>query len=158
MEQLRAWTLSFCFACIVAGLLGQFSSERKRFSVIKLVLALYIVTAALSPLQSGAEMRLPQLPQAAQAAQAAQTAAAPDTAALALQAAEAQLAKTVAQALTQAGIAHRNVRVRLVRQNESVEVEQICITAPPGQEDAVRQAVMRAVGADVPVVLQEEGS
>lgn len=152
MEQLRAWTLSFCFACIVAGLLGQFSSERKRFSVIKLVLALYIVTAALSPLQSGAEMRLPQLPQAAQ------TAAAPDTAALALQAAEAQLAKTVAQALTQAGLAHRNVRVRLVRQNESVEVEQICITAPPGQEDAVRQAVMRAVGADVPVVLQEEGS
>lgn len=152
MEQLRTWTLSFCFACIVAGLLGQFSSERKRFSVIKLVLALYILTAALSPLQSGNEMRLPQLPQAAQPA------AAPDTGALVMEAAEARLAKTIGQALTQAGIAHRGVSVRLVQESESVEVERVTVTAPPGQEDAVRQTVIRAIGADVPVVLQEEGS
>ena len=152
MEQLRAWTLSFCFACIVAGLLGQFSGERKRFSVIKLVLALYILTAALLPLQSGDGAPLPPLPQAAP------TAAAPDTGTLAIEAAQAQLAKTIGQALTQAGIAHRAVAVRLVRERESVEVEQICITAPPGHEDVIRQTVIRAVGADVPVVLQEEGS
>ncbi len=94
MEQLRAWTLSFCFACIVAGLLGQLSAERKRFSVIKLVLALYILTAALLPLQSTDGASLPPLPQAAPAA------AAPDAEALAIGAAEAQLAKTIGQALT----------------------------------------------------------
>ncbi|MBD5092828.1 MAG: hypothetical protein HDT26_00825 [Subdoligranulum sp.] len=152
MEQLRAWTLSFCFACIVAGLLGQFSSERKRFSVIKLVLALYILTAALSPLQSGDEMRLPQLPEAAQGAQT------PDTGALVMAQAGAQLSETVGQALTQAGIAHRAVDVRLVQEGESIEVERITVTAPPGQEEVIRQTIIRAIGADVPVVLQEEGS
>lgn len=152
MEQLRAWTLSFCFACIVAGLLGQFSSERKRFSVIKLVLALYILTAALSPLQSGDEMRLPQLPEAAQAAQT------PDTGALVMAQAGARLSETVGQALTQAGIAHRAVDVRLVQEGESIEVERITVTAPPGQEEVIRQTIIRAIGADVPVVLQEEGS
>lgn len=152
MEQLRAWTLSFCFACIVAGLLGQFSSERKRFSVIKLVLALYILTAALSPLQSGDGVSLPQLPAAAQ------TAAAPDTKALVIAQAEAGLAETIGQALTQAGIAHRTVTVRLVQENETIGVEQITVTAPPGQEEIIRQTVIRTIGADVPVVLQEEGS
>lgn len=152
MEQLRAWTLSFCFACIMAGLLGQFSSERKRFSVIKLVLALYILTAALSPLQSGDGVRLPQLPEAAQ------TTAAPDTGALVMAQAEARLAGTIGQALAQAGIAHRAVGVRLVQENETIEVERITVTAPPGQEEAVRQIVIRTIGADVPVVLQEEGS
>lgn len=152
MEQLRAWTLSFCFACIVAGVLGQFSSERKRFSVIKLVLALYILTAALSPLQSGNGMRLPHLQRAAQ------TAATPDTGALVVGTAETQLAKTIGQALTQAGITHGAVSVRLVQESESIEVEWVCVTAPPGQESAVRQTVIRVIGADVPVVLQEEGS
>lgn len=152
MEQLRAWTLSFCFACIVAGLLGQFSIERKRFSVIKLVLALYILTVTFTPLQSGEGVQLPQL------AGAAQTAAAPDTGALVMEAAEAQLARTIGQALTQAGIAYQAVSVRLVQESETIEVDWICVTAVPGQENAIRQTVIRVIGADVPVVLQEEGS
>ena len=152
MEQLRAWTLSFCFACIVAGLLGQFSTERKRFSVIKLVLALYILTAALTPLRSGKGVQWPRL------AEAAQTVAAPDTEALVLAQAEQQLAGTIEQALTQAGIGYRAVWVRLAQGSETVEVERVCVTAAPGQEEAVRQTVRNVIGADVPVVLQEEGS
>ena len=97
-------------------------------------------------------MRLPQLPAAAQ------TAAAPDTEALVMAQAEAGLAETIGQALTQAGIEHRAVRVRLAQENETIEVERITVTAPPGQEEAVRQIVIRTIGADVPVVLQEEGS
>lgn len=153
MERLRAWTLSFCFACVVAGLLGQFSSERKRFSVIKLVLALYILTAALSPLQGEAGMRLPE------PAAPAPAMAAPDTGALVMGTAEEQLAKAVGQALTQAGVAHGDVAVRLSQEGEAFEVEWVRVTAPPGQtQSAVRQAVSRALGADVPVVLREEGS
>lgn len=152
MEQLRAWTLSFCFACIVAGLLGQFSIERKRFSVIKLVLALYILTAALVPLRSGEGVQPPRI------VEAAQTVAAPDTGALVLAQAEQQLAGTIGQALAQAGIEHRAVSVRLTQGSETVEVERVCVTAAPEQENAVRQTVRNVIGADVPVVLQEEGS
>lgn len=152
MEQLRAWTLSFCFACIVAGLLGQFSTGQKRFSVIKLVLALYILTAALAPLQSGERVQSPRL------AGAAPAAAAPDTGALVIAQVETQLAKTIGQALTQAGIAHRAVWVRLAQGSETIEVERVCVTASPEQEDAVRQTVTSVIGAPVPVVLQEEGS
>ena len=43
MEQIRAWVLAVCFACIAAGILGQLSSSRTRFSVIKLILTLYIL-------------------------------------------------------------------------------------------------------------------
>ena len=32
MEQIRAWVLAVCFACIAAGILGQLSSSRTRFS------------------------------------------------------------------------------------------------------------------------------
>lgn len=155
MEQLRAWTLSFCFACVVAGLLGQLSSERNRFSVIKLVLALYIVTAALAPLQGEARPSAPTLP----AAEAAQIAPAPDPQALAVQQAQQTLADAVGQALSREGIAHSAIAVRLFVRDGSLEVEQVTVTAPPGQNaDAVRKTIARALGADVPVVLQEEGS
>ena len=52
MEQIRAWVLAVCFACIAAGILGQLSSSRTRFSVIKLILTLYILITAFAPLQS----------------------------------------------------------------------------------------------------------
>lgn len=48
MEQIRAWVLAVCFACIAAGILGQLSSSRTRFSVIKLILTLYILITAFA--------------------------------------------------------------------------------------------------------------
>ncbi|MEG1269984.1 MAG: hypothetical protein RSD54_01555, partial [Ruthenibacterium sp.] len=51
METIKAWTLSVCMACIIAGLLTQFTPAKSKFSVIKLVLTLYILITAFTPLQ-----------------------------------------------------------------------------------------------------------
>ena len=81
MEQIRAWVLAVCFACIAAGILGQLSSSRTRFSVIKLILTLYILITAFAPLQSLGDghvtFDIPEAPQTVQA---------PDTEAMALDA------------------------------------------------------------------------
>lgn len=153
MDALRAWTLSFCFACIVAGLMGRISSERDRFPVIKLVLALYILTAAFLPLRAAGEAELPALAFAAQAMPA------PDVQVLALEAAQRELSDQIARALAAAGIECRSVDVRLARSGQEVAVERVTVGVAPGQKaDGARQVVARAMGAEVPVVLQEEGS
>lgn len=156
MDVLRAWTLSFCFACIVAGLMGRISSERNRFPVIKLVLALYILTAAFLPLRAAGEAQLPALSPAAKAVSAPD---APDIQALTLEAAQRELSGQIARALDGAGIKYRSVDVRLARDGQEVTVERVTIAIAPGQNaDGARRAVARAMGAETPVVLQEEGS
>ena len=153
MEALRSWTLSFCFACIVAGLMGRISSERNRFSVIKLVLALYILTAAFLPLRAGGRASLPALAPAAQAMPS------PDVQALALDAARRELSGQVERALSAAGVAYRFVDVQLTCGGEEVEVERVTVGVSPVQKtDGAHEAVARAMGAEVPIVLQEEGS
>ena len=49
MEQLRQWVLTVSLACITTGILQQFISAKKQISGIKLVLTLYILVTALSP-------------------------------------------------------------------------------------------------------------
>ena len=49
MEQLRQWVLTVSLACITTGILQQFISTKKQISGIKLVLTLYILVTALSP-------------------------------------------------------------------------------------------------------------
>ncbi len=52
MEAVRQWALSVCMACICVGILQQFSQNRSNFSVIKLVLTLYILVTAFAPLNN----------------------------------------------------------------------------------------------------------
>ena len=46
---MRQWVLTVSLACITTGILQQFISAKKQISGIKLVLTLYILVTALSP-------------------------------------------------------------------------------------------------------------
>ena len=105
MEQIRAWVLAVCFACIAAGILGQLSSSRTRFSVIKLILTLYILITAFAPLQSLGDghvtFDIPEAPQTVQA---------PDTEAMVLNTVCTRLEDTVRSACGERDCIHRSGR------------------------------------------------
>ena len=133
MEQIRAWVLAVCFACIAAGILGQLSSSRTRFSVIKLILTLYILITAFAPLQSLGDghvtFDIPEAPQTVQA---------PDT--------EAMVLNTVC------------TRLALDADSETVEVADVTVIVPGGTDvSGVEDVVTKALGTHVPVTVNEEG-
>ena len=105
------------------------------------------------PLRAGGRASLPALAPAAQAMPS------PDVQALALDAARRELSGQVERALSAAGVAYRFVDVQLTCGGEEVEVERVTVGVSPGQKtDGAHEAVARAMGAEVPIVLQEEGS
>ena len=141
MEQIRAWVLAVCFACIAAGILGQLSSSRTRFSVIKLILTLYILITAFAPLQSLGDghvtFDIPEAPQTVQA---------PDTEAMVLNTVCTRLEDTVRSALAENGIAY------------TVEVADVTVIVPGGTDaSGVEDVVTKALGTHVPVTVNEEG-
>ncbi len=50
MQSVREWALAVCFACIALGILQQFVNIKGNFSVIKLVMTLYILITAFAPI------------------------------------------------------------------------------------------------------------
>ena len=151
MEQIRAWVLAVCFACIAAGILGQLSSSRTRFSVIKLILTLYILITAFAPLQSLGDghvtFDIPEAPQTVQA---------PDTEAMVLNTVCTRLEDTVRSALAENGIAYTEVDVAL--DAETVEVADVTVIVPGGTDvSGVEDVVTKALGTHVPVTVNEEG-
>ena len=144
MEQIRAWVLAVCFACIAAGILGQLSSSRTRFSVIKLILTLYILITAFAPLQSLGDghvtFDIPEAPQTVQA---------PDTEAMVLNTVCTRLEDTVRSALAENGIAYTEVDVAL---------DAVTVIVPGGTDvSGVEDVVTKALGTHVPVTVNEEG-
>lgn len=153
MEQIRAWVLSVCFACIAAGVLQQLSSSRARFSVIKLVLTLYILITAFAPLQSLGDghvaFDIPETPQTVQV---------PDTQALVLDTARAQLEDAVRGALAENGVACTDADVTLETGSGAVEVAGVTVTVPAGTDAAyVEDVVVKALGTQAPITVNEEG-
>ena len=151
MEQIRAWVLAVCFACIAAGILGQLSSSRTRFSVIKLILTLYILITAFAPLQSLGDghvtFDIPEAPQTVQA---------PDTEAMVLNTVCTRLEDTVRSALAENGIAYTDVP--LDADSETVEVADVTVIVPGGTDvSGVEDVVTKALGTHVPVTVNEEG-
>ena len=158
MQYVREWTLAVCMACVMAGILQFLAPEKGKSSVIKLVLTLYILVTAFTPLTA---LRYPEtrldLPLAAAADVQQDT---PDTQALAEEQARHALAVSIAQACASKGLSVHNVVVTLaVTQEEqaSVFVEKVSLVSP---DDAgqVQAAVYEALGATVPVeVTGEDG-
>ena len=133
--------------------LGQLSSSRTRFSVIKLILTLYILITAFAPLQSLGDghvtFDIPEAPQTVQA---------PDTEAMVLNTVCTRLEDTVRSALAENGIAYTEVDVALDADSETVEVADVTVIVP-GDTDVsgVEDVVTKALGTHVPVTVNEEG-
>ncbi len=58
MEVIKQWALTVCMACIALGILGQFVNVKTNFSVIKLVITLYILITAFAPLNITGDVNL----------------------------------------------------------------------------------------------------
>ncbi len=58
MQNIREWALAVCMACIALGILQQFVNVKGNFSVIKLVMTLYILITAFAPLNLNQEMNI----------------------------------------------------------------------------------------------------
>lgn len=151
METLRAWALTVCFSCIAVGILQQLCAPRARFSVIKLILTLYILITAFAPLmalrypETRMTLSLPDTPAPAQQA---------DIDAQVLTRAEQTLADMVRTECEAAGIPTGQVRVTLTEQAEGYAVEQVHVTADAAREQEIKQAVTRALGADLRVTVE----
>ena len=148
MEFIKGWTLAVCMACIAAGILQHFAARHERFSVIKLVLTLYILITAFAPLQA---LRYPltrmDLPAVA-------TVQPVDTQALILQQAQASLETTLVQECSAQGVALDFVAVTLTPTDSGTVVEQVVYTAQDSA--AAQKAIQALVGQAVPVMAKEE--
>ncbi len=58
MQNIREWVLAVCMACIALGILQQFVNVKGNFSVIKLVMTLYILITAFAPLNLTQEINI----------------------------------------------------------------------------------------------------
>lgn len=152
MEPIRHWALSVCFACVAAGILGQLSCARKRFSVIKPVLTLYILAIAFAPLREGWTVSLPvRLPDAPVSVSV------PDTQTPVLRQAEAGLSDALRTALDEASMPGCRVTVTLQAEGTSVQVRQVTVTSPAEYaQEKIKDVIVRAMGTDVPIQTQEE--
>ena len=61
MELIRRWVLVLCVSAVLASVLQSVLPEKGSFSVIKLVLSLYILITLISPVRefSAADLSLP---------------------------------------------------------------------------------------------------
>lgn len=153
MEQLRAWVLSLCFACLACGILQHLSASRARFSVIKLVLTLYILLTALTPLQSAAGLyRMPEIPDIAQPAQTI------DSQDMLLDATRKNLEQAVVQSLAEQGITDVAVQLTLAHDDTSITVTDVILTpARTADAEPAATVVTQMFGTDTTVTVREEG-
>ncbi len=152
MDSIRAWVATLCAACIAAGILQQLSIRRSGFSVIKLVLALYILITAFEPIRSVRTQEewfsVPNVDVQA---------AVPDVEAASIRTAENTLEKMLAGELTQAGIPAKHVTVILEQINDSLTVNRVELElAAKENAESVQKAVRRFFGIEVPVIIRKE--
>lgn len=153
MSAVRGWALAICMACIVVGILQRLCAEEKRFSVIKLILTLYILITAFAPLQSLRYARVDiHLPVAANVQDVSM-----DTNAAMMQTGRQSLEQTIKVKCEEAGISVSGVSVALTDAKGSVEVKSVDVTIlkeAGANEDAVRRAVSELLGVDTQIAVQ----
>lgn len=150
MEQLKAWALSVCMACVATAILQQIAGGKAKFSVIKMVATLYILVVSLTPLQA---LRYPDtrltLPQTAAASSV-------DTDAYVLSKTKTLLQQQLIEACSAAQCPVQEVDVCLAVQNGAVQVEQVTVRcAPEIDRQAVRGTIENWLGTPVPVEVKE---
>ena len=150
MEQIRQWAMMVCLTCITAGVLQQFTRVKKQVSGIKLVLALYILVTALSPI-SGFAKTLDFAP-----ISSVEPAESLDTEHQALRVAQQELSAQLEEELSSHKIA-ADVAVELaVEENGKVEIQQIEVFTSADQE-TVRSCIESALETQVPLTINVLG-
>lgn len=148
MELIRKWVLVLCVSAVLVSVLQSVLPEKGSFSVIKLVLSLYILITLISPVRefSAADLSLSlEQPQPAYV-QA-------DLTESILGQAGRQLEATVTRGLEAAGFEPGEVSVELAL-NESGEAVLASVTVVcNGDAETIRETVDSALGCEAPLVL-----
>ncbi|MEG1381994.1 MAG: hypothetical protein RSC73_07095 [Ruthenibacterium sp.] len=153
MEIIKAWTLSVCMACVIAGILCQFTQAKSKFSVIKLVLTLYILITAFTPLQM---LRYPDTRFDIPVLAPVETEI--DTNILLAAHTQKILERTVQRACKEAQCPIVSCTVTLTRSEFDFTVREVAVWPAQGSADeTIRKTVQEALESDVPVVVQKEG-
>lgn len=148
MELIRRWVLVLCVSAVLASVLQSVLPEKGSFSVIKLVLSLYILITLISPVRefSAADLSLPL-----EQAQTAYVQA--DLTESILGQAEQKLEATVRRGLQTAGLDPGAVSVQLAL-DENGEAALAGVTvACDGDGEMIREAVDGALGCEAPLTL-----
>lgn len=149
MDFIKQWALALCMACVAAGILQHFAVKTERFSVIKLVLTLYILVTAFTPLQA---LRYPETRYLPDLPASAPVEAGVDTDALVLARAEQSLAGTLREACAAANAPLSEIRVALANTEAGVAVREVGFTPQDvSQSEAAQNAIRTVVGTQVAI-------
>lgn len=152
MQLVKAWALAVCMACAAAGLLQQLVPAKGKTSVIKLVLTLYILVTAFTPL---AALRYPETRLTVPVLPENSTLTAPDTRVLVMDEAERTLAETVRAACEARGLSVQNVQVELAEAEDknagaAIVIKSVRIISA-ADEAQLQAAAADALGEAAPV-------
>ncbi len=153
MDTLKDWAFSVCMACIVVGLLQQFSSSRTNFSVIKLVLTLYILITAFAPIthMQTIDIQLPDIDE--ENTYVTQI----DTQGLIVSQTRQTLEEDIINYCNINDIEVKNVYVILDVEDEQINIVGVeLVVLKDADEDRAQQAVIDVIGAKVPVQIKTE--
>ncbi len=147
MEFIKDWALSVCMACVCVGLLQQFTASRSNFSVIKLVLSLYILITAFAPLGNVDSLNTDltyDLPNASETQL--------DTEQLIVQTATQNINTTILNAINAVGCEVDYVKTQVHVTDNYVYVLGVEVSATQNTDvQAVKQAVLNTLQTDVPI-------
>jgi len=154
MEALRHWALVLCISAVLASALQSALPEKGTFSVIKLVLSLYILVTLVSPLRQfgigDLELSLPQVQE---------TAAAADLSAEVLAQAASSLERTLGSALAADGLRAEKVAVTLALDEKNNAVLTAVTVTSEEDGSRIRSSVERALSCSVPLtVVRQNGT
>lgn len=153
MEIIKAWALSVCMACIVAGMLHQFTQTKSKYSVIKLVLTLYILITAFTPLQM---LRYPDTRFEIPVLLPIQDEI--DTQTLLAAQTQKILERTIVKACDAAQCPISSATVSIVQTASDITINQVTVQMPQAGTQAIAcKTVQQALGTPVPVIVQKEG-
>lgn len=147
MESVKQWVMTLCLACITAGILQMLTERKKSVSGIKIVLALYILVTAISPLTGlSVSWEIGDV-------KTASTETEFNTQQEILQSAQQTLSSQIQQELEAQGI-DANVEVLLTcTGNEDVQVQEIKICTSVSEE-RVRAEVQSILGTEANITVE----
>ncbi len=153
MEAVKDWALTVCMACLCVGVLQQFTQNRSNFSVIKLILTLYILITAFAPLGNNNLLVYNFTYETVQAADAEI-----DTQSIIMQTTVQNLTQTVYQGIVQSDNTAEDVIINAEHSGEYINIISVqIITTPSTDVEKAKQSVKQILSEDVSIEIISGG-
>lgn len=148
MQLIRQWSMVLCVAAIGTSLLQSVLPEKGAYSVIKLVLGLYILITLLSPVQnfSASDLKLNFEPVDVEILQS-------DITGAVLNQAQSELEKQLVQAFAESQIPVRQISVSLQVDAEGIVAAESVTVVSAADGNIIRTTVENTLGCEVDLTI-----